>query len=223
MTAFFSPEVSSRATAVPPSFSARFARRRARAGADDQQAPRTVPLSSMNCSDALDASPSKRWRSSALRRACCAAPSDAERSSGPCRRPAGPAHNLPWAGCRRNEFACRLILERRTFARPLGCKPEPWQSGAARAIVAARLRCDRRPRQDHSRAGQTSVADEICLVVGASHACSALPLPQSAAGRAGACARPPTPASRPDRRIQRRPGRPTTAMPTSSPRAARCG
>ena len=71
----FSPDVSSRAAAAPPSFSA------ISAGELPPPVPTTttrrkVPPSSTNCSATLEASPSKRWRSSAAATAACAGPSE---------------------------------------------------------------------------------------------------------------------------------------------------
>src|SRR5207237_9043574 len=91
-------------------------------------------------------------------------------STGPCPRPAAPAHNLPRAGGRRSEYPCEAILwTKRTFAAPLGCQPRLGKAAALpsrRGPLSPRASgAIGRPSVGSLERGTGSVADEICLVV----------------------------------------------------------
>ena len=129
MTAFFSPDVSSRATAVPPSFSAD-SLALCRSDADDEQrGGRSILVDELLGSArgiAFEPLPVERSADRLLR-----APSDAEARPVLAgdrqhqriipRRPAVGETNLH----------CGLSLKGERSRSPLGCKSRPWQSSDA--------------------------------------------------------------------------------------------
>src|SRR4051794_32641196 len=87
-----------------------------------------------------------------------------------CLQPATPAHNLRRGAGRRKQSSCGANpVEGERSDPPLRCKACVGKA-TAQAIVAALIRCDRQIKVGLSNGGTGSVADEICLVVGAADA-----------------------------------------------------
>ena len=210
---------------APPSFSAASAGVASVAGADHQQPPAAVVVDEM-LGDARRVAVEPLALRAPPRPRPAPSPSDVERRRGPCRRPAGPAHNRRRGGCRRNGSALRLFLEMaRRCARAFRTRAPRWQRRDGRSADCRALpRCDRPSTQGQvERAGQRCVGRFVWW--------TALP---AAAWR---CRRPRAAQDRRRRRRLRTPApaprrrssssaptrSPTTATPTSSPRRARCG